>query len=139
MSASLVGSEMCIRDRHLESGIATLNCIEHQYHMSNSSNINVRTVCPGPTRHPFHTFDERRSVQGRQHQCSVYEANITTSYCIKQQQNNNANVRSVCSGPTQHPFHTFNEQRLTQSRHHHYCSVFEQHAKVSSSYCIQKQ
>ena len=67
---------------HLESDITTLYCIKHDVKFKQYK----RTHClrrANTTRHPFHTFNQRRSVQSRHHQFSVYDGNITTSYCIK--------------------------------------------------------
>ena len=162
---------------HLKSEITILYCIKHQYHVLNLSNIDVRTVCPGPTRHDTHsihsankdqrravitsavytrvilrrrtasntkktaiqtyalfvhsqrgtrfihsTHEDQRTAVHRSH-CSVfgqhmrmrlrpyaaYSKAITPSNSSTQQ----CNVRAVRPGPTWHPFHTFNEQRLT--------------------------
>ena len=40
-------------------------------HCLTRSNINVRAVCPGSTRDPFHTFNQRRSMHGSYWHCSI--------------------------------------------------------------------
>ena len=50
--------------------IGRFYCVKHQYHIQilalTCSNTNVRAVRREPTRRPFHTFNQRRSIhQGR--------------------------------------------------------------------------
>ena len=51
--------------RHFESEITPLCCTKHSHHVSNSSNINIRTVCPEPTRHDTHSIRSANEDQYR--------------------------------------------------------------------------
>ena len=115
-------------------------------HCLTRSNINVRAVCPGSTRHPFHTFNQRRSTQSRHRHCSVFghhmyvrlrphTALINNIMCIKV----NYYKRTRCSSrdnATSVP-HTFIERSSMQNRHCH-CSVVYKDG-ITTSYCIEHQ
>ena len=118
-------------------------CIERQLiTQSNSSthntraaiNTNVRAVCPGPTRHPVHTFNQRTKINARpsltlfwcvfeKQQVKLHTASY---YRIKHQERLRvrsithasiaANVRAVRPRPAWHPFNTFHEWRSLHCR-----------------------
>ena len=84
--------------------------------------------------------EDQRIVVMHRH-CSVFGRTarkgemITTIYCIhrtsitRAHTRSNTNVRAVCPATMRHPFHTFNQRRLAQSRQHH-CNVFGQRVRV---------
>ena len=99
---------------------------------------NVRSVCPGPIRHPFQIFSERRSMQSSyRHYFSVFGQhsmriklwpfiilNINTT-CQILAHASNTNVRPVRPWPTRHPFHNSIKQDQRRVVMHCRCNVFE--------------
>ena len=68
------------------------------------SNTNVRAVRARPTRHPFHTFNKRRSTQSRHRHCNVFGQRVKvrlrlhTESITNNMYSSNINVRAVHPG-----------------------------------------
>ena len=116
------------------------------------SYANVRSVRAGPTRCPFHTFKQRRPTQRchrhysacfgqdmRRIRLRPHTAMNTNHTCQTQAHMQQAmqTYALVRQGPTRHPFHTFNEQRSTQSRHRHWIAHDED--EIMTSYTAMHQ
>ena len=89
------------------------------------SNKNVRTVHPGPTRHPLHTITQRGSTQSRHRHCvylkskmahvgeityelilqrTLITPSVSNTFKVKlTYSSNTTNVRAIRTVPTRHP------------------------------------
>ena len=119
----------CIWTAH-ESEITISHCIKHQLITPpNSSNMNKRTYCLlQPCWHwmkinaapPSPSWCVWTAHEGEMHYDLILHRTSITTSDLSTHTHSDANVRAVHPGPTQHPFHTFNQRKSTQSRNCHY-------------------